>query len=110
MANDKLNNVNINLNDVPNLSCGCGHKLYKKVFVIKKISALVSPSGKETIVPIEVYACDKCGTISSLFKNLNATDETNSSEGETLEGSIKQDVSTEEPSGDASKAINKLFI
>lgn len=109
MAKDVLNNINVNLNEVPNLMCdNCGHKLYKKVFVIKKISALVSPTGKETIIPIEVYACDKCGTISSLFKNLNATDEIPTSEGESIQGSIKQDEPVE-PSVEKPKT-DRLFI
>jgi len=107
MAKDVLNNINVNLNEVPNLMCDCGHKLYKKVFVIKKISALVSPTGKETIIPIEVYACDKCGTISSLFKNLNATDEIPTSEGESIQGSIKQDELPESPK---KLSTDRLFI
>ena len=105
MARDMLNNINVNLNDVPNLACECGHKLYKKVFIIKKISALISPTGKETVIPIEVHACDSCGKISSLYKNLNATDEL-PGDGESIQGSVKQD----EPPAEPKKTESGLFL
>jgi hypothetical protein len=30
---------------------------------LKRISALVSPTGKESIVPIQVFSCGNCGTV-----------------------------------------------
>ena len=102
---DVLANVNINLNDIPNVECDkCHNKTFKPVFIIKKISALVSPNGKETIVPIQVYSCDSCGKISSLFKNLNDTDEMPNDDGESIQASITKE--TDEPQ----KIKSELFL
>lgn len=78
-------NINVDLNDVPSMTCKCGHKLWKAVAIVKKISALVSPTGKETIVPIQVLACDKCGRILPGYGNLNETEEIKHSEGESID-------------------------
>jgi hypothetical protein len=84
----RLNNINIDLNKVPTERCICGHNQWRIVYLIKKVSALVSPTGKETVVPIQIFACDKCGLISPLFKNLNDTEELPRSAGESLGGAI----------------------
>ena len=40
------------------------HLLYQAFsFLKKKISALMSPTGKEAIVPIQVYSCGNCGIV-----------------------------------------------
>ena len=31
--------------------------------MFKKLSALVSPNGRESLIPIETFACIECGTI-----------------------------------------------
>ena len=103
--NAKLNNVNVDLNRVPTERCKCGNGTWKIIYLIKKVSALMSPTGKETIVPIQVFACDKCATLSPLFKNLNDTEELPNSSGETMGGSIK---SAEEPA--PAPNTSKLFV
>jgi hypothetical protein len=56
--------VNINLNDAQDLTCKhCGNHFFNTVYMFKKISALVSPSGRESIVPIETFSCIECGTV-----------------------------------------------
>ena len=35
--------------------------------LIKTISAILSPSGKEMIIPIPVFACEKCGNVNESF-------------------------------------------
>jgi len=41
----------------------CGNASFIQSFFLKRISALMSPTGKEAIVPIQVFACGNCGTI-----------------------------------------------
>ena len=41
----------------------CGNASFIPAFFLKKISPLMSPTGKEAIVPIQVYSCGNCGTI-----------------------------------------------
>mgnify|MGYP003647235005 CR=1 FL=1 len=46
---------------------GCDHHTFDSVFVIKKISALISPNGQEAHVPIQAFACSKCNHINQPF-------------------------------------------
>ena len=41
----------------------CGNASFIQAFFLKKVSALVSPTGKEAIVPIQVFSCGNCGAI-----------------------------------------------
>ena len=41
----------------------CGNASFIQAFFLKKISALVSPTGKESIVPIQVFTCGSCGKV-----------------------------------------------
>lgn len=41
----------------------CGNAAFTPAFFLKKISALVSPTGKESIVPIQVFTCGSCGKV-----------------------------------------------
>jgi uncharacterized Zn finger protein len=45
----------------------CESETFTNVFIIKSISALLSPSGKEINVPIPLFACSKCGHINKNF-------------------------------------------
>jgi hypothetical protein len=105
MSENRLNNVNVDLNRIPPVKCHkCGCRFFKIVYLIKKISALVSPTGKETLVPIQIFACDKCNEPSELFKNLNDTEEISHSEGESLGDSVQTTKETPKEN------TNKLFI
>jgi hypothetical protein len=52
------------------LTCDCGGMIFHTGVVVKKISALISPTGEEESYPLEVLICDKCGKIPS---ELNAS-------------------------------------
>ena len=41
----------------------CGNASFIQAFFLKKVSTLVSPTGKEAIVPMQVFSCGNCGTI-----------------------------------------------
>ena len=45
------------------ITCSCGNITFKEAIVFKKISAIVSPTGKEEILPIDIVICEKCGKI-----------------------------------------------
>lgn len=45
------------------VECDCGGKLFETGIILKKISALVSPTGKEELYPMEVLVCKKCGLV-----------------------------------------------
>ena len=54
----------IDIGDTETIICEkCGNASFIQSFFLKRISPLVSPTGKEAIVPIHVFACGNCGTI-----------------------------------------------
>ena len=54
--------VQIDLSDADTMKCKkCENSIFIQGYVIKKISAIVSPTGKEVIAPIQVFNCGNCG-------------------------------------------------
>ena len=41
----------------------CESEVFQPAFLLRKVSALVSPTGKETIVPMQLFACISCGHV-----------------------------------------------
>ena len=73
--------VQVDLKQAETLQCEkCTNYLFITSFVLKKISALMSPNGQEGIVPIQVYSCGNCGHVPS--KLLEGTDITGKELGE----------------------------
>mgnify|MGYP003123866959 CR=1 FL=1 len=54
------------MKDIKCENCGC--RFFRQVNAFKRISALVSPTGKEQIVPVPTYRCDECGFINEEFR------------------------------------------
>lgn len=53
--------IMIEVNTLPNIICPCGSELFENIFILKKVSALQSPSGKEEIIPLALMVCTNCG-------------------------------------------------
>ena len=54
--------VKIDLSDADTMKCQkCGNTIFIQGYVIKKISAILSPTGEEVIAPIQVFNCGNCG-------------------------------------------------
>ena len=50
--------VKIDLSDADTMKCQkCGNSIFIQGYVIKRISAIVSPTGEEVIAPIQVFNC-----------------------------------------------------
>ena len=63
-----LNNININPNDLVDVVCEkCGCQTFQPVFLFKKLSAVLSPTGKDTMVPLQTYRCTECKHINKEF-------------------------------------------
>ena len=61
---------NIDLTHAKTLECEkCGCKAFKQTLMLKKLSALLSPTGQEAIVPVGVFACDHCGHVNKEFRD-----------------------------------------
>lgn len=60
--------INVNLKDAEDIVCAeCGNKTFDAVLILKKLSALLSPTGKQEVIPIQTLACHKCGYINKEF-------------------------------------------
>ena len=56
--------VQIDISKADTITCDdCGNASFIQAFFLKKISALMSPTGKEAIVPMQVFSCGNCGAI-----------------------------------------------
>jgi len=54
----------IDISQTDTITCDeCENASFIQTFFLKRISALVSPTGKESIVPIQVFSCGNCGTV-----------------------------------------------
>lgn len=60
-------NVRLNATEMPDLLCNCGSRFFRQVTLIKKVSALVSPTGQEQLAPIVIFRCDDCGEVPEDF-------------------------------------------
>ena len=61
--------LNIDPSTMKDIKCeNCGCRFFRQVSAFKRISALVSPTGKEQIVPVPTYRCDECGFINEEFR------------------------------------------
>ena len=45
----------------------CGNNTFTQVYQMRKLSALLSPTGQEAMIPIQIFACAKCGHINPGF-------------------------------------------
>ena len=61
--------VHVKPSDMKDIKCeNCGCQFFRQVQAFKRISALVSPTGKEQIVPVPTFRCDECGFINEEFR------------------------------------------
>ena len=60
--------VQVDLTKADTVKCDdCGNYLFITSHVIKRISAIMSPTGQEAIVPVQVYSCGSCGRVPKIF-------------------------------------------
>jgi len=45
----------------------CENDTFTQVYQMRKLSALLSPTGQESMIPIQVFCCAECGHINKEF-------------------------------------------
>jgi len=50
----------------------CESSTFKQTLLLRKMSALVAPGGQETIIPMQVFACEKCGHVNKEFSDISS--------------------------------------
>jgi len=83
LTGDQLNNANEKakakafmkvLKDASDLCCEkCQGLNFIEVVRLKKISGLVTGTGKDALVPLRIYACADCGHVNSIFLTMLET-------------------------------------
>ena len=59
---------NVDLTHAETMECDdCACKAFKQTVMLRKMSAIVSPNGKETIIPVGVFACESCNHVNAEF-------------------------------------------
>jgi hypothetical protein len=62
-------NLNINLSEAPYVECeSCGGTVFEEKMMIKKISKFMTGGTQDSIVPLPIIACAKCGNVNEIFK------------------------------------------
>ena len=70
MAKQKMpkTEVQVDLTKADTIKCDdCGNYLFITANVIKRISPILSPTGQEALVPVQVYSCGNCGKVPKMF-------------------------------------------
>ena len=70
--------VQVDLKQADTIKCNdCDNYL----FILKKLSAIVSPNGQEALVPVQVYSCGNCGKVAEGFLEGSGLEEETKSTG-----------------------------
>ena len=60
--------LNINHEDLEYVHCDkCGCQTFEPIMVFKKLSAVLSPTGQTSLIPLQLYKCTDCGHINDEF-------------------------------------------
>ena len=69
MNNTQQPQMNVDFSQTTEECCEkCGNNTFTQVFLVRKLSALLSPAGKESMIPMQTFACAKCGHINEGFQ------------------------------------------
>ena len=59
--------LNINPRDLPWVGCDKGAQIFEPAVVLKRVSPIISPTGKEEVLPMEIFVCKQCGKVPSFI-------------------------------------------
>ena len=61
--------IQVDLKDAETMKCeDCGNSVFISAIFIKRLSPIVSPTGQEALIPIQVYSCGNCGRVPDKLK------------------------------------------
>jgi len=68
MNNPQQQQMQVDISQTTEEVCeSCENDTFTQVYKIRKLSALLSPTGQPTMIPMQVFTCAKCGHINSAF-------------------------------------------
>ena len=67
--------VKVDISKAETIKCEyCDNVLFISSTIIKRLSALLSPTGQEALIPIEVYSCGNCGQVPKTMLSVTGID------------------------------------
>ena len=68
MNNPEQPQMNIDFSQTTAEICEkCENETFIQVYQMRKLSALLSPTGEQAMIPVQVFACAKCSYINKGF-------------------------------------------
>jgi uncharacterized protein CbrC (UPF0167 family) len=65
---DEQQKMRVNLQDAEDVVCEeCENNYFSPAIIIKRVSALLSPTGQEMMAPVQLFQCNKCGHVNEEF-------------------------------------------
>ena len=69
MNNPQQPQMNIDFSQTTAEVCEkCENDTFQEAYQMRKLSALLSPTGQESMIPIQIFACAKCGHVNKGFQ------------------------------------------
>ena len=69
MSNDFQDSMGMDMTQTVEYTCEkCNFDVFEAKCKIRKLPADISPSGEDAIIPMQVFACGKCGHINQEFQ------------------------------------------
>jgi hypothetical protein len=62
-------NVSVSMKDTEPVKCeDCNNTVFIPAFFMRRLSPLMSPTGEEAMIPVQVYSCGNCGKVPKTFQ------------------------------------------
>jgi hypothetical protein len=61
--------LNVPLDQMSDIECECGCKIFTSALKFKRVSALLSPTGQEQVLAMETIICTSCQKELEMVKN-----------------------------------------
>jgi len=62
--------ITVDLSNATPIKCTCGGDIFIPAFRVKKLSALLSPTGQEMVIPVQTLICIQCNSELSVKEGL----------------------------------------
>lgn len=60
--------VHVDMTQTTEVKCDeCNSDRFEQVVKMRRLSAILSPTGKEALIPMPVFACKNCGHVNEEF-------------------------------------------
>jgi uncharacterized Zn finger protein len=67
MSQEQMN-LNISLDKTTGMSCDeCGNEVFQEGVMLRKASRFLTGTAQDAMIPIQVFACSKCGHVNNEF-------------------------------------------